>query len=85
MPDFDCVCADKQTGAAHFGAQNMSLPDGYLRRLRLARWLQIDVTASMALLMSAHAGIALDGNRDARVRLDMPYCIDEIAAVFGAI
>jgi hypothetical protein len=39
----------------------------------------------MALLMSAHAGIALDGNRDARVRLDMPYCIDEIAAVFGAI
>jgi hypothetical protein len=31
MPGLDCVCADKEIGAAHFSAQNMSLPAGYLR------------------------------------------------------
>ncbi len=48
------------------------------------RLLQIDVATGMALLVRTHTGIALDRNSNARIRLDVPHRIDEIASILGA-
>ncbi len=82
MPRFNSIRTDKKTDAAQFGAQCMGLPgDDFWRRVH--RLLQIDVAAGMALLLRTHTGIALDRNGKARIRLDVPHRIDEIASILG--
>jgi hypothetical protein len=41
------------------------------------------VSGDAALSGCVLAGIALDGDRDAGVRLDVPHDVDEIARIFG--
>jgi len=83
-PSFNSIRADNKSGAAHFGVQNMGLPDGDFWRLGRSRLFEIDVASGVALLVRAHSGIALDRNGNARIRFDMPHCIDEIAGILRA-